>query len=90
MASKKVTNVGNNPVTLCDGTVIGVGEVASVSAESLKGDPFYAAGWIKEGEHVLKTSEDVNDLRKQITALENKVSALEAENEALKVKKADS
>lgn len=84
MASKKVTNVGKNPITLADGTGVKVGEVVSVDEALLKGSPFYAAGWLKDGEHVAGTSEDAGDLRKQITALENQVADLEVEVEDLK------
>lgn len=83
MANKKVTNVGNSPVTLCDGTTIEVGEIASVNADALKGDPFYAAGWIKEGEHVLKTTDDAVGLRKQITSLENAVESANKDKESV-------
>lgn len=83
MANKKVTNVGKHPLTLADGTSVKVGEVVSVNEDLLKGDPFYAAGWLKDGEHVASTSEDADDLRKQITALENQVADLEAKNSDL-------
>lgn len=83
MANKKVTNVGKNPITLSDSTTVKVGEVVFVDEELLKGSPFYAAGWLKDGEHVASTSEDADDLRKQITALENQVADLEAKNSDL-------
>lgn len=81
MASKKVTNVSKNPVTLADGTVIGVGEVAKVDGDILKDDIFYKAGYLKDGEIVSPdSSANLDELRKQITSLENQVSALESKN----------
>lgn len=83
MAAKKVTNVGKHPLTLSDGTPVAVGEIVSTTDAVLKGDPFLAAGWLREGEHVLKTSEDVVGLRKQITALENTVESANKDNESV-------
>lgn len=82
--NKLVTNVSKNPVTLNDGTVIEAGKSASVDPSILKGDIFYEAGYVVDGEvRPVDESADVADLRKQLTALENAVHELTTKNEEL-------